>query len=160
MRQDKDAFLLGIEQFNRGEFFAAHETWETIWLAAAGQDKNFLQATIQLAAAFHHWKNENQRGTLSLLRRALEKLSELPGSYWGIRVDHLREEAESWMRAIAGDLAPPDVTPKIEFAGGAPAAQIVRETEREDFRALRGNGRRSGGAGGIYRRGGKNTPIR
>lgn len=130
MRQDNDAFLLGIEQFNRGEFFASHETWETIWLAATGQDKIFLQATIQLAAAFHHWRNGNQRGTLSLLRRALEKLAELPGSYWGIRVDHLREQAESWMRAIAGDLAPPDVTPRIEFAGAVPAMQIVGKRER------------------------------
>jgi uncharacterized protein len=130
MRADEETFLRGIDEFNRGEFFAAHETWETIWLAAAGRDKIFLQGTIQLAAAFHHWKNGNQRGTLSLLRRALAKLAGLPGSYWGIRLGHLREQAELWRKALAGDMAPPDAAPKIEFESGSPAEPVAENRGR------------------------------
>ncbi|MDE3137625.1 MAG: DUF309 domain-containing protein [Acidobacteriota bacterium] len=130
MSEKDRAFLLGIQQFNRGEFFAAHETWETIWLAATGHDKVFLQAAIQLAAAFHHWKNGNQRGTLSLLRRALAKLAQLPRSYWAIRVGHLREQAELWRQALAGNLAPPDVAPKIEFGSGSPAEPVAEKRGR------------------------------
>jgi predicted metal-dependent hydrolase len=115
------AFLRGIEEFNRTEFFAAHETWEAIWLAASGGDKDFLQAAIQFAAAFHHWKNGNPRGALALLRRAQEKLAGFPGSYRGIRVDLLREQGAAWIEALAGNAAAPDGPPKIELAN-APTA--------------------------------------
>jgi hypothetical protein len=125
-----EIFLRGVDEFNRGEFFAAHETWEAIWLVASGRDKVFLQGNIQLAAAFHHWKNGNQRGTLSLLRRALAKLAEIPGSYRGIRVGHLREQAELWKQALAANLAPPDAAPKIEFESGSPAEPFAEATGR------------------------------
>ncbi len=131
MGENDGAFLRGIEQFNRGEFFAAHETWETIWLAAAGRDKVFLQGTIQLAAAFHHWKSGNLRGMLALLRRAIKKLEGFPGSYRGIRVDHLREQARGWAEALAGNLTAPDGAPKIEFASGAAAGQVAEKMRRQ-----------------------------
>jgi predicted metal-dependent hydrolase len=128
MSENDGAFLLGIEQFNRGEFFSAHETWETIWLAATGRDKIFLQGLIQLAAAFHHGKSGNPRGMQSLLRRAVEKLTQFPGSYRGIRVDHLREASESWIEALACNFATPDCEPKIEFASGL--QEVAQETGR------------------------------
>jgi uncharacterized protein len=131
MSENDGAFLLGIEQFNRGEFFAAHETWETIWLAASGPDKIFLQGTIQLAAAFHHWKSGNRRGMLALLRRAIEKLEGFPGSYRGIRVDDLREQAGGWAEALAGNRTAPDGVPKIEFASGVPAGQVEENKRRQ-----------------------------
>jgi predicted metal-dependent hydrolase len=130
MSESDGAFLLGVEQFNRGEFFAAHETWETIWLAAAGRDKIFLQGTIQLAAAFHHGKSANTRGMPALLRRALEKLAGFPDGYRGIRVDHLRQEAEGWIKALAGDLPLPDSPLKIEFANSLPGENAGEELRR------------------------------
>lgn len=94
------ALCRGIEQFNRGEFFAAHETWESVWLEASGPDKIFLQGIIQIAAAFHHWRGGNAQGTLSLLRRGLDKLTIFPREYRGVCVDRLREQAGQWARAL------------------------------------------------------------
>lgn len=121
---DAAEFLCGVEQFNRGEFFAAHETWEAIWLPASGPDKVFLQGIIQLAAAFHHGQRGNLPGALSLSRRALEKLAVSPGCYRGIRVGRLREQASRWVENWEnGSLAVPGALPKIEMAsaphGGA-----------------------------------------
>ena len=130
MSDNDGAFAHGIEQFNRGEFFAAHETWEAIWLAASGDDKVFLQGTIQLAAAFHHWKGGNARGTLALLRRAVANLAEIPGSYRGIRVDLLREQAGEWAEALEGNAATPDGMPKIEFATAAPVGRVEEKTRQ------------------------------
>lgn len=110
-------FRRGVEQFNRGEFFDAHETWEMLWLHATGRDKIFLQATIQIAAAFHHWACGNRSGTLSLLRRGAEKLAGLPHSYWGVRVDKLRVQAVCWCEALSSDAGAPGFpVPKIEFS--------------------------------------------
>jgi predicted metal-dependent hydrolase len=115
------AFLRGVEQFNRAKFFDAHETWEALWLRASGQDRVFLQATIQLAAAFHHWGCGNSRGSLSLLRRGLDKLGRFPHSYWGIRVDRLREQAERWALALGDDAANGQLPlPKIELESAPP----------------------------------------
>lgn len=115
-------FRRGAEQFNRGEFFDAHETWEGLWLDATGRDKIFLQATIQIAAAFHHWGCGNRSGTLSLLRRGADKLSGFPHSYWGVRVDKLRRQAARWCEALSYTDAPGLPVPKIELASAPPTS--------------------------------------
>jgi uncharacterized protein len=120
---DATAFLRGIEQFNRGEFFAAHETWEAIWLTASGTDRDFLQGIIQLAAAFHHWRGGNAEGALSLLRRGLNKLAAFPRTYRGIRLDRLREQARSWAEILAaGAVVPPGRLPKIDVESRLPTS--------------------------------------
>jgi uncharacterized protein len=121
---DATAFQRGIEQFNRGEYFQAHETWEAIWLAAFGPDRLFLQGIIQLAAAFHHRQNGNMPGTLSLLRRGLEKLAAFPGTYRNIRLGRLREQASLCAEILArGADAPSQAWPKIRIETGAGKAR-------------------------------------
>ena len=44
----------GLRRYDAGEFFTAHEAWETVWLEAREPDKTFLQGLIQVTAAFHH----------------------------------------------------------------------------------------------------------
>lgn len=114
------AFLRGVEQFNRGRFFEAHETWEALWLDASGADKIFLQAVIQFAAAFHHWTNGNPRGALSLLRGGAKKLARIPARYRGVRVDRLRLQAERWTRALGSGGGKPRLRlPRIERESGS-----------------------------------------
>lgn len=108
-------FLRGVEQFNRGEFFDAHETWEALWLEASGREKTFLQAIIQVAAAFHHWQRGNRRGALSLLSRGTNKLAALPASYGGIRADRFRAEATAWVEALSAEQEPQLPLPTIEL---------------------------------------------
>src|SRR4051794_6508369 len=42
-------YLAGILFFNRGDFFEAHEAWESLWMDTAGPDKTFYQGLIQAA---------------------------------------------------------------------------------------------------------------
>ena len=46
----------GLRCYHAQEFFAAHEHWENEWLASQEPEKTFLQALIQVAAAFHHFR--------------------------------------------------------------------------------------------------------
>lgn len=59
--------LLGIRQFNRGEWYECHETIEALWLSETGDVRNLYQGIIQIAIALHHWRNGNLGGSLSLL---------------------------------------------------------------------------------------------
>lgn len=50
--QECRAYLRGVDLFNHGYYWEAHETWEGLWRAARrGTTANFLKGLIQLAVA-------------------------------------------------------------------------------------------------------------
>ena len=114
--QDSSAFRRGVEQFNTGCFFDAHETWEEIWLRSPEPDKTFLQGIIQVAAAFHHYSRGNARGALSLLQAGLGRLARFPDAYHGIALGALRAAAQAWAAALAsgGSPGPELPVPRIQ----------------------------------------------
>jgi predicted metal-dependent hydrolase len=93
----------GLSCYGREEFFATHEHWELVWLKSEEPEKSFVQALIQVAAAFHHWQRGNQKGAVSLLGRALRRLEMSPAEFGGIEVAVLRVEVVVWLRRIQGD---------------------------------------------------------
>ena len=110
----EEKFQRGFEQFNAREFFAAHETWEEIWLAASEPDKTFLQGIIQVAAAFHHYRRGNPAGTQSLLDSGLRELAKFPADCRGLKLEALRGEAGNWLAMLASGKDPGEsALPKI-----------------------------------------------
>lgn len=107
---------IGIDLFNAGEYFRAHEVWEEIWLAASGRDKIFLQGLIQLAASFHHFSRGNVSGAASLLEASSAKLVQFPAVYRGITLRSLLERMKSCLASFkkGQTLAEMD-PPQIEF---------------------------------------------
>ena len=85
--------LQGIQQYNEGYFFEAHETWEELWLQSPWPARQFLQGLIQVAAAFVHLMRREYPGTVGLLRASLEKLEGFPADYLGIDAGRLVAEA-------------------------------------------------------------------
>ena len=94
------ALAEGLECYKTGKHFEAHEHWEGVWLKSEEPEKTFLQALIQITAAFHHLQQRNLRGAASLLRRALRKLDAFPNPYGGVEVEALREGLREWLRAL------------------------------------------------------------
>lgn len=67
----------GIEFFNKGGFFEAHEEWEKLWKQLGeSSEKHFIQGMIMVAAALHHYKRLEYRGTEKLLAKAVKILKE------------------------------------------------------------------------------------
>lgn len=93
MEARRPILLAGIQQYNGGYFFEAHETWEELWLPSPWPMRRFLQGMIQLAAAFVHLARHEYPGTIHLLHRALEKLEAFPPQYLGIDAARLAAEA-------------------------------------------------------------------
>jgi len=90
----------GLACYRRAEFFLAHEHWESVWLTLEDPEKSFLQALIQMTAAFHHLQAGNSAGAVSLLRRALRRLEVCPTYFGGIAVAPLCAEISAWLRGI------------------------------------------------------------
>ncbi len=104
----------GLKCYRSGEYFLAHEHWEGVWLTREEPEKTFLQALIQIAAAFHHLRRENRVGAASLLRSALRKLAPYASDFGGIAVDSLRETSTAWLAALdAGEKSPQLPVPTI-----------------------------------------------
>jgi len=97
----------GLRCYRRQEFFLAHEHWEDVWRVSAGPEKTFLQALIQIAAAFHHLRRQNPVGAASLLGAALRKLEQYPAAYEGVAVEPLREDLRAWIDALGRNEASP-----------------------------------------------------
>lgn len=97
------ALAEGLACYRGCEFFEAHEHWESEWLRLTEPEKAFLQALIQISAAFHHLQRKNTVGTRSLLTRALRRLEQYPAEYGGVAVEPLRQSLRAWLRALAAE---------------------------------------------------------
>jgi predicted metal-dependent hydrolase len=62
--------LSGVDLFNGGRFFEAHEAWEEVWRSTTPEPKQLLQGLIQIAVAMVHHRD---RGRPEVARRVLAK---------------------------------------------------------------------------------------
>ena len=98
----------GLHLYNTGEYFAAHEAWETVWLGAPQSERPFLQALIQVTAAFEHLKrNNNQLGATRLLTAALGRLAPYPLQFGNIHVELLRDDIRDRLERLTRGTPPP-----------------------------------------------------
>jgi hypothetical protein len=103
--------------YNRAEFWEAHEHWELVWLTLPEPEKSFLQAVIQMTAAFHHLQSGNRIGTVSLLKRTSRRLATCPEIFGGIAVAPLRQEVSAWLAALeTGADALSETPPQLRLA--------------------------------------------
>ena len=106
----------GLRCFHSGAFFEAHEHWESVWLTAQEPEKTFLQALIQVAAAFHHFQRGNYAGTISLLQSALRRLDAYPEAFARVAVARLRATIRLWLGALeTPSRSPLPLLPRLEI---------------------------------------------
>jgi hypothetical protein len=103
----------GLACYRSEWFWRAHEHWERVWLTCAGPEKTFVQALIQVTAAFHHFQRDELAGTVSLLRKALNRLDDYPGEFCGVAVEPLRQSIREWLGALEANTAPALPFPRI-----------------------------------------------
>ena len=110
----------GLQCYRREAFFLAHEHWECVWLECQEPDKTFLQALIQVTAAFHHLQRRNSKGAISLLNAALRRLEPYPDSFGGIAIKPLRADIHSWLQILETQDSPHKPFPKISLEDDPP----------------------------------------
>jgi hypothetical protein len=77
--QGSRAYLHGIDLFNHGYYWEAHETWEGLWHACGrkGVTADFLKGLIRLAAAGVKARAGNPEGVRSHARNAAQLFEEV-----------------------------------------------------------------------------------
>jgi uncharacterized protein len=79
-------YLWGVDLYNAGFFWEAHEAWEGVWRVAAQEpdQHRFLQALIQCTAACLKARMGNLDAAHRLAGRALKRLDDLQARHQGV----------------------------------------------------------------------------
>jgi hypothetical protein len=113
-------YLRGIDHFNVGEYFEAHEVWEDFWIEVNDERKGFLHGLIQAAVTLHHARRGNANGARSLYRRMRANLELYRPDYLGLDVDNFLNRMEACCAGVFEDPPRPvaeERIPKISLAG-------------------------------------------
>ena len=80
----EEALARGIEHFNAGRYFQAHEAWEEGWHPAPEPERDFWQGITQVAVGLTHRLRGNPHGAVTLLRRGARRLKPYGDEHMGI----------------------------------------------------------------------------
>lgn len=91
-----------------GEWFPAHEAWETAWKQSKGTgDEELFKGLSQMGAGYVHLFRGNAHGAVTLLSRAARRVSTYPAGTRGVDTEALAARLNADIRRVeAGDLVP------------------------------------------------------
>ena len=90
----------GIELFNAGEWYEAHEALEHEWHAERGESRRLYQGILQIGVGLHHARSGNYRGAVLLLTDGIDKSSQFTPEYRGLDTARLVREAQACLDQV------------------------------------------------------------
>jgi len=107
----------GIEHFNAGRFWHAHEDWEDLWKSLKGNASQEIidgvQGLIQIAAMLLNHEREKSRGVSSLWIKSSAKLEPVIDGLFGMDIASLYTDCEPFHQDV-GDFSLVAQTVKIK----------------------------------------------
>lgn len=83
----------GVNLFDRGAYFDAHEALEHAWMAETGPVRELYRGLLQVAVAYLQITRGNYRGAVKMFMRMRQWLDPLPARCRGVDVERLRANA-------------------------------------------------------------------
>jgi predicted metal-dependent hydrolase len=111
------AYLAFFECFNAGQFFAAHEVLEALWLPERGRaEARFYQGLIQLAGAFVHFQHDRRAPAVALLKLGRRNLAGYPARHLGLDLGRVRAQVTGWLAGAESGRQNPlaDGSPRLD----------------------------------------------
>ncbi len=87
--------IKGLELFNAGSYFDAHEELEHAWNEDTGPGRDLYRGVLQVGVAYLQIERGNYNGAIKMLMRVKQWLDPLPDTCRGINVAKLRHDAEA-----------------------------------------------------------------
>jgi ribulose-phosphate 3-epimerase len=114
-----DGLARGVELFNQGEFWEAHEAWERAWMPHRHTpDGDFYKGLVQVAAGFYHYHRRNKNGALIKWRDGAAYLRPFAPEHEGIFVGPIIETVEALRTQLESKSDWPELaTPRLEISG-------------------------------------------
>ena len=116
----EESLQQGIELFNAGRYFEAHEALEDAWRDGPAGEKQFLQGMVQAAVGMHHLSRGNLEGARGVLARAIGNLEPFLDAGVAARREILLPPLVKSLRAWLGH---------AEHGGATPPRPAIRRNE-------------------------------
>ena len=110
-------FTAGVELFNRGEWYAAHDVFEELWHDTADPERRWLQGAVQVAVAMVHLGRDNHNGAAILLGEGTGRLTRAEASPPGWQSAALLDPCRELQQQLHGQepLASDHPHPRLVF---------------------------------------------
>jgi predicted metal-dependent hydrolase len=107
-----EEYKRGLELSRRGEYFAAHEAFETAWRAALPEDRDFFQGLVHAVVFAYQTGRGKEIGAARQREKGLRRLGPYAPYYRGLDVARLlaaldRAEADLREELVECDPQPP-----------------------------------------------------
>lgn len=110
---------LGIERFNAGQYWLAHEALEDAWRDEEGIVRDLYRGILQAAVVYHHLCQKNLRGAVKVYERSQKWLKKWDSPCRGVNVAKLRDDLDAAIAEAKAlgmeNIADFDLYPKIEL---------------------------------------------
>ncbi len=90
----------GLEEFNRGRYFEAHESLEAAWRDETGPIRDLYRGILQAAVVYLHVTRGNYAGAVKVYQRSQRWLGPWPETCRGVQVGRLRRDLEAVIREV------------------------------------------------------------
>ncbi len=109
-----DGLRRGVQLFNEGQYWEAHEAWERAWIPDRhGPERGFYKGLIQLAAGCLHYRRRNRRGALNKWRSGADFLRPYLPGHQGVDLASLVARVDEMRSALAAGGWPELELPRI-----------------------------------------------
>ena len=92
--------ILGIDRFNAGKYWLAHEALEDAWIAETGPVRDLYRGILQASVVYHHVSQQNFRGALKVYQRSQKWLKKRPDTCRGVDVAQLRDNLDEALNEV------------------------------------------------------------
>ncbi len=92
--------IQGLEAFNHGHYFEAHEALETAWRNESGQVRDLYRGILQVGVVYLHITRHNYPGAIKVYHRCQKWLRPWPEICRGVAVGKLKQDLETAITAL------------------------------------------------------------
>ncbi len=90
----------GLELFNHGQYWKAHEALEAAWRAESRPVRNLYKGILQAGVVYLHVTRKNHAGAVKVYQRCRKWLDPWPDICRDVAVGRLRQDLETVMREV------------------------------------------------------------
>ncbi|MGI8608474.1 MAG: ribulose-phosphate 3-epimerase [Candidatus Dormibacteria bacterium] len=125
-----DGLSRGIQLFNDGQYWEAHEAWEGAWMPRRGSaEADFYKGLVQVAAGNYHYERRNRHGALVKWRDGAGFLRGYLPATGGVDVESLVRAVDELVRGLEGAQTWPELgLPKLRTPPAISANRLQDDT--------------------------------
>ena len=97
-------FYSGIQSFNSGNFYEAHDLFEDLWHECDEPKRRWIHGIVQISVAMHHHSTGNLNGSLLLLAEGISRMRRAQISPIGFKEGEFLEPCQEILKFLQTNL--------------------------------------------------------